>query len=242
MHFYSDHHSGRHAFVCDRCSQKNQFRFDLRFVFFSCSAGSIKLESDKINILIEFFFHFFQLIIFVLVIGVYDTAKCQANADTLRLSDLSDSKGMKKLPEMGSGLDSGYYPSPYAMTKVNGSNIGQSSLNATCALSLANVALADATLSNKLLDRLTSDPNATHTHASPKKVCNQTSPLFCPTEPVYRSNDVSFVDCILFQMKEMEPLYATVKRTPRPPRSDLHVYQYPSKLSDSFFFSASLFF
>ena len=30
--------------------------------------------------------------------------------------------------------------------------------------------------------------------------------------------------------REGEPLYATVKRTPRPPRSDVHIYQFPSKL------------
>jgi hypothetical protein len=103
--------------------------------------------------------------------GVYDTAKCQTNADTLRLSDLSDSKAMKKLPaEAGSGLDSGYYPSPYAMTKINGAVISAANLNGNCALSLANAALVDGTLSNKLLDRLSAEANATYSHTSPKKV------------------------------------------------------------------------
>ncbi|GFU44833.1 uncharacterized protein NPIL_276552 [Nephila pilipes] len=37
------------------------------------------------------------------------------------------------------------------------------------------------------------------------------------------------------QMKAMEePLYATVKRTPRPPRSDFHVYHYPGEMPEFF--------
>lgn len=31
-----------------------------------------------------------------------------------------------------------------------------------------------------------------------------------------------------------EPLYATVKRTPRPPRSDFHVYHYPGEMPEFF--------
>ncbi|CAN7943898.1 unnamed protein product [Ixodes hexagonus] len=32
-----------------------------------------------------------------------------------------------------------------------------------------------------------------------------------------------------YKQAQDEPLYATVKRTPRPPRSDIHVYNYPGK-------------
>ncbi|RWS26404.1 Down syndrome cell adhesion molecule-like protein Dscam2 [Leptotrombidium deliense] len=102
--------------------------------------------------------------------GVYDTAKCQSQTETLRLSDM-DQNHLKKLStDSNSGLDSGYYPSPYAMTKIEMSERG---LN----------------------------PNIPHSHTSPMK------PHVITTDG--------------------EPLYATVKRTPRPPRSDVHIYHYP---------------
>lgn len=47
-------------------------------------------------------------------------------------------------------------------------------------------------------------------------------------------DDRKMSECPYKQAQE-EPLYATVKRTPRPPRSDIHVYNYPiiNSMSDT---------
>ncbi|RWS04031.1 Down syndrome cell adhesion molecule-like protein Dscam2, partial [Dinothrombium tinctorium] len=107
--------------------------------------------------------------------NVYDSAKCQSQAETLRLSDLDQNHVKKLSGDSSSGLDSGYYPSPYAMTKIEANERGLNALNA----------------------------NQAQSHTSPMKP---------------------------HTASETEPLYATVKRTPRPPRSDVHIYHYPMSM------------
>jgi len=133
--------------------------------------------------------------------GLYDTTKCQSNIDTLRLSDL-DNGNLKKvsgLVENGSsGLDSGYYPSPYAMTKLNGKNLSEACLNSETLTDLTCNGLNENQINTKLIERMLTDATGTFTgHSSPKK-------------------------------NGGEPLYATVKRTPRTLRNDLHVYHCPA--------------
>lgn len=94
----------------------------------------------------------------------------------MRLSDL-DNGNLKKvsgLVENGSsGLDSGYYPSPYAMTKLNGKNLSEACLNsdALTDINLQCNGLNENQINTKLIERMLTDATSTFTnHGSPKKV------------------------------------------------------------------------
>ena len=136
-----------------------------------------------------------KLICAILIIGtpgVYDISKSDGgDTETIRMSEL-DHNTLKKVAACdvgngggggaGGGHDSGYYPSPYAMTQFTGD--GRDG-GGQCGIHLME---------------------AMH-HTSPMKAMPSDSR----------------------EAREGEPLYATVKRTPRATRSELHVYQYPSK-------------
>lgn len=112
--------------------------------------------------------------------GVYDSAKSDGN-ETIRLAELDQNHSKKLNCDASSALDSGYYPSPYAMTQFN-SNGG------------------DVQCGVHLMDTLPM-------HTSPLKAMASEGR----------------------EGRDNEPLYATVKRTPRASRSDVHIYQFPSK-------------
>ena len=96
----------------------------------------------------------------------------------MRLSDL-DNGNLKKvsgLVENGSsGLDSGYYPSPYAMTKLNGKNLSEACLNSDALSDLTSNltcnGLNENQINTKLIERMLTDATSTFAnHNSPKKV------------------------------------------------------------------------
>jgi hypothetical protein len=121
--------------------------------------------------------------------GVYDMTKSQAGAESLCLTDMGTTCGVKKVNGCGgsgssddSNRDSGVcYPSPYELTKL------------TCD---SNVGLETVTLVRQ-----------TNGHTMPLKTGNGN-----------------------LDSNGQEPMYATVKRTPRAPRNECHVYQYPLTL------------
>ncbi|XP_074600813.1 cell adhesion molecule Dscam1-like [Brevipalpus obovatus] len=109
--------------------------------------------------------------------SIYESNKRPPCTESLHLTQM-DSGSMKKISCDGnSGLDSGYFPSPYAMTKIEDDKRDMSCI------------MADG---------------GGRLHTSPLKQRHQA---------------------------DVEPLYATVKRTPRPPRSDVHVYHFPTNQS-----------
>jgi Down syndrome cell adhesion protein len=132
--------------------------------------------------------------------GMYDMAKSQAGAESLCLTDMGTTCGVKKVNGCGgsgssddSNRDSGVcYPSPYELTKL------------TCD---SNVGLETVTLVRQ-----------TNGHTMPLKTGNGNN----------------------LDSSSQEPTYATVKRTPRAPRNECHVYQYPLTLmtQDGSFFDA----
>uniref|UniRef100_T1KQ15 Down syndrome cell adhesion molecule n=1 Tax=Tetranychus urticae TaxID=32264 RepID=T1KQ15_TETUR len=106
--------------------------------------------------------------------GIYDSGKCEPVNESVRLTQLDAGSMKKSTGDAASALDSGYFPSPYAMTKIEN----------------------EKNEVNGVLQMETKRPI--------------NSPI--------KKHSTS---------ESGEPLYATVKRTPRPPRSDVHVYHYP---------------
>lgn len=86
--------------------------------------------------------------------------------------DNGNLKKVSGLVENGSsGLDSGYYPSPYAMTKLNGKNLSEACLNSETLTDLTCNGINENQINTKLIERMLTDATNTFTnHGSPKKV------------------------------------------------------------------------